>query len=965
MCGVAGLINFKNDYIETIKKSLYHRGPDAQTHYQYKNLSLIHTRLSIQDVKHGDQPFIIGNHVIVFNGEIYNHLSLRRKVKRHQFKTQSDTETLLALYIEYGSKALEMCDGMFAFVIFNKENNSITLGRDRIGKKPLYIHKNKNKIFIASELNVFLQVLPDLSINEQAIESYLRCGFFYSGITPYKNTQEILPGHVYQIDIHSMVIKKQCYFDIAKQYNTKISINHNEAVEELDSLLRKSIINRLISSDLKVGAFLSGGVDSSLITAIASEYTDNLKTFTVKFDKGIDESYLARKTAQLLSTQHHELGIAMDLKNDVENILTSYGEPFMDSSAIPSYYVSREAKKHLTVVLNGDGADELFAGYRRYVPSYNNWHSYAKKIHLVRKILPIPKDKQTYYNYFYRLLMMSNKEGLDYYLSSTTDIFEDFYRFNTNNTVLLEIESLIKRINNQNISNLSKSLIMDSKLILPSDLLKKMDIATMANSVEARSPFLSKYLLEWVPKLPDREKISGINTKYILRELLKKYSLNYLALEPKKGFEVPLNFWVNNDLKENIYDRVGNNSYATQFIDTAFVNKLLSNKEYFPQEKRAKMLWSLYALEVWHSNYLHCAKNIKTDVPILSSTRVNILLLTTGLGLGGAERVVLDICKNINKNKFKPMVISISSQDEMLDDFINSKIDAEVLNHKKTITNFIVSIRHIYKKVKINDIKIIHVHMFHALLISSVIKFIRPSVKIIFTPHNSFKAMKIRRWLLWMLKPWRDLDTVFSNGALSYFHKLNNKIIPNAINIYEYNPNPNPNSLFTFIIIGRLEKMKNHQFLISVVSRLKQYNFQLLIVGSGILEKSLKIQVKSLNLDDRIKFLGARRDVPDLLEKSDCLLLPSLWEAFPITLLEAGACQVPVITTPVGSIPTLIDNDTGYLVDLDQFQNTMVHVMTNYAQAKKKSLALFEKVSKDYNIKDIVHNYESAYQGVL
>jgi len=181
MCGIAGLINFNDGYVDAIKQSLYHRGPDAQTQYQYKNLNLIHTRLSIQDVKHGDQPFVIGHYVIIFNGEIYNHLELRKKLNNYTFKTRSDTETLLALYIEFGVSALEMCDGMFAFVILNKVNNKLILARDRVGKKPLYLYIKAKQVFFASELNALLHSLPNLSIDEDAISAYLRSGFFLSG----------------------------------------------------------------------------------------------------------------------------------------------------------------------------------------------------------------------------------------------------------------------------------------------------------------------------------------------------------------------------------------------------------------------------------------------------------------------------------------------------------------------------------------------------------------------------------------------------------------------------------------------------------------------------------------------------------------------------------------------------------------------------------------------------------------
>ena len=967
MCGIAGLINFNESYVDAIKQSLFHRGPDAQTQCQYKNLNLIHTRLSIQDVKHGDQPFVIGHYVIIFNGEIYNHLELRKKLNNYTFKTRSDTETLLALYIEFGVSALEMCDGMFAFVILNKVNNKLILARDRVGKKPLYLYIKAKQVFFASELNALLHSLPNLSIDEDAISAYLRSGFFYQDTTPYVDVEEVMPGHVYEIDIDTLKVDKFNYFNIVNQYENALDMSHEEAMTQLDSILHQSIKDRLLSSELDVGAFLSSGIDSSLIVAIASQYVDELKTFTVKFDGGYDESYLAGLTAKKFSTNHHELSVSMDLKNDVEKILASYGEPFMDSSAIPSFYISREAKKHVTVVLNGDGADELFGGYRRYVPIANNWINYAKYFSALTAIMPNPHDKQNSYSHLYRLLSMSNKQGLDFYLSATTDLFEDVYSFRSNQTIQ-RMEGFIRDVNKQDISNLSKMLILDSSLILPSDLLKKMDIATMSNSLEGRSPFLSKHMLDWVPKIPDREKIRGTTTKYILRELARKYSLDEICNQPKRGFEVPLKNWVEGELKENIFDRLGGDAYAKTYVDSKFIDQILQSKKPISREKRAKILWDLYALEVWHNNYLkHSLRQNNPTEIYTSDTKINVLFLTTGLGLGGAERVVLDICKNINQRQFNVSVIGISTQQELLVEFKKNHIKTQVLNHKKTFGAFLSSLRSIYDYVKNNNVNIIHAHMFHTLLISSLIKLINPSLKIVFTPHNSFISMRSRQWALWLLKPFRNTDTIFSKDALRFFHKKEHKIIPNGIDVekYSHSHSHSHSQPFIFVIVGRLEYMKNHTFLIDVVNQLKKYDFRLKIVGSGILDRSLRSQVSNLNLNEKIEFLGARDDVISILNDCDCLLLPSLWEAFPIVLLEAAACNIPVITTSVGSIPSLIDNENGYIVDLDEFKNAMLDVMNNYGEAKNKSINLFNKVKLDYQITNVVKQYEELYQALI
>ena len=599
MCGIAGTINL-NLNLEKIKNALFHRGPNEQDSYTFKNINLIHTRLSIQDVSHGQQPFHFKDFTIIFNGEIYNHKDLRSKyLKDFTFSTDSDTETLLYLYIKYKNKMLDMLDGMFSFAILDKKENKLILSRDRAGKKPLYIYKNHDHLMFASELNAIKAGISNLEINEDEIHAYIRNGFFFKDRTPYKNVSEIEPGHIFEIDINNLSIKKEKYFDILDFYKKDKIYDFESAKRELDTILHKSVKDRLLSSDLEVGAFLSGGIDSSLIVAVASQYINKLKTFTVKFDGGFDESHLAKLTANKYNTDHYELSISMNLKNDIEKILQNYGEPFMDSSAIPSYYVSREAKKHVTVILNGDGADEIFGGYRRYVPVANNMIKIASYLSFLTKILPKSHSKKSIYNYIYRLLAMSGKNGLDFYNSATNDIFEDVYKFDSNPTIE-EMNNFIKSIENENISSLSKFLYMDFNLILQSDLLKKMDIATMANSLEGRSPFLSKYMLEFAPILADKFKIKGTTTKFILRELAKKYLPNELISQPKRGFEVPLKKWVENDLKENIFDTLKSGSYGSKFIDQKFINSILEDKINVSKEKRAKMLWTLYCLEVWY-----------------------------------------------------------------------------------------------------------------------------------------------------------------------------------------------------------------------------------------------------------------------------------------------------------------------------------------------------------------------------
>lgn len=599
MCGIAGAINYHAFNLVAMQKALLHRGPDEQDIWTEGPIALLHTRLAIQDIQDGHQPMHLGPYVIVFNGEIYNHQVLRESFPADSFRTRSDTETLLHLYARDGIAMLEQLDGMFALALLDRKRNQLILARDRAGKKPLYYTQRNDSFLFASEINA-LKAATTLAIDEKSIANYVRMGYFFRESTAYENVYALESGTILTIPLESMQLTKQRYFSIESCYRQpKTALSTSDTLIALEEKLERSVQDRLLSSDLEVGAFLSGGIDSSLIVALASRHTDSLKTFTVKFSGAYDESHLAKLTAMRYGTQHTEITINPNLKNDIETILAHYGQPFFDSSAIPSYYVSHEAKQHVTVILNGDGADELFGGYRRYVPFANNWLRMARYGSWLTHLLPTPKEKKSLYNYGYRLLELAGKtDPLEFYLSATTDIWEGYAK-QLNHKTNARISDFIQQKLDSDLSSLSQMLWLDFEMLLFGDLLVKMDMATMAHSLEGRSPFLSKYLLEFAPTLADSMKIQGKTTKWILRELGKKLLPSELIHQPKRGFEVPLKTWVAQELKENIYDSLTPGCYAERFIKRSFIDSLLQHSTNVQEEKRAKMLWNLYCLEVW------------------------------------------------------------------------------------------------------------------------------------------------------------------------------------------------------------------------------------------------------------------------------------------------------------------------------------------------------------------------------
>ena len=607
MCGIAGAINAGFSY-ENVIQSLGHRGPDEQNGYKNNNVDFFHLRLSILDIACGKQPMHLGEkYTIIFNGEIYNHAEIRKQFNITG-NTSSDTETLLLLYDRFGTDFLQYLDGMFAFVIHDKIKNQLFIARDRAGEKPFYYYFDHKKFVFASELNC-LKNMVTLEIENANFFQYLRLGSFYRQFTPYKNVTELKAGSFLTIDCTTLLINETRWWNINDYYRKERKDTFEDSLEKTNSFLHKAVKRRLESSDLEVGSFLSGGIDSGLVTAIANEYNKNLKTFTVSFDGEYDEAPLAKLVSEKYNTKHTEIKISFaNLKSDLEKILCNYGEPFFDSSAIPSYYVSREAKKYVTVILNGDGADELFGGYRRYVPFAQ--YDFFKKNFLVKKgasffknALPSSNNKKSLYNYLYRLASLASNSDLEIYLSAGVDIFEDYQQhiIDPGFDYLEPIRKDFDKIANSSLSGLKKIMNLDFDTNLFSDLLVKMDIATMANSQEGRSPFLSKELLEYIPSLPDNYKIKGKTTKFMLRQLATKYLPELLINQPKRGFEIPLKKWIDSELKEPVFDYLSSsNNFYSNFVQPQFVKDLLIGKIKIADEKRAKILWTLLSLEVWY-----------------------------------------------------------------------------------------------------------------------------------------------------------------------------------------------------------------------------------------------------------------------------------------------------------------------------------------------------------------------------
>jgi asparagine synthase (glutamine-hydrolysing) len=599
MCGIFGCIGVLDaEKKQRVNDALKHRGPDGQYFKEIDGLTFYHARLSIIDVAGGNQPFETDKVALVFNGEIYNYKEL---IQAHQLemKTASDTEVIVHLFEKMGAACFQELDGMFALALYDKREKKIFLVRDRVGKKPLYFSQ-KGGFFFASEYKAVTSCLPSVVINELHLKWHLQKGFVAGENTVYQDVFEVLQGHIYCYNLNDKTLHKSQFWKFESYFEKPKITSKKDALEQLEVLLEKAVRKRLLSSDFEVGAFLSGGIDSSLVCALAVKTNPNLKTFTVKSKDGFDESATAAMIAKQLKTKHHELYIDYEsLSGDYEKILLAYGEPIIDESIIPSHYVSKAASEHLRVVLNGDGGDEFFGGYRRYslYKNYNKLKAINSFSGGLSKMLST-SDKNSKLAKLTRLSDFFKLKGNEQYFSASTDLFFDMPGFENLND--------LNYVSQYNFSSAQFDLIEQIMLtdfhgILPKVLFKKMDIATMQNGLEGRSPFIDKELIEWSASLDSNLKVKGFNTKYLLRELNKKYIDGTVYKLPKKGFEVSVDTLLKGHLKELYQDYLhSNNPYYASIMDKKYVQEFYLQSGKLNDVKRYKGLLALLNLEIWH-----------------------------------------------------------------------------------------------------------------------------------------------------------------------------------------------------------------------------------------------------------------------------------------------------------------------------------------------------------------------------
>jgi asparagine synthase (glutamine-hydrolysing) len=622
MCGIAGIFDLEKRrpvdeaLLVKMRDAIRHRGPDGEGLHLEPGVGLAHRRLSIIDVAGGQQPLYNedGSVVVVFNGEIYNYRGLVNELESrgHVFRTHSDTEVIVHAWEEWGEASVERLSGMFAYALWDRNRRQGFLARDRVGIKPLYYAElGCGRVAFGSELKALL-ALPDLSrdIDARAVEEYFAYGYVAEPRSVFRGVSKLPPGHTLTLEAGRPLAPRR-YWDL--RFDSRVEGPEEEIADELVLRLRASVSSHLMS-EVPLGAFLSGGVDSSAVVAMMAHVSDDrVNTCSIRFGESeFDESRYAAEVAERYHTNHFSAFVDPDDFELLDRLASLYDEPFADSSAMPTYRVSELARKRVTVALSGDGGDESFGGYRRY-----RWHTYEERVRglvpeelraplfgLLGRVYPkadwapkVLRAKSTL-----EALALDPIQGYFHSVSILGDglrarLFRGSFRRELQGYHAIDV--LRRHLSNAPDHPLSRVQYLDVKTYLPGDILTKVDRASMAHSLEVRVPILDHELLEWVASLPPETKLRGREGKYLFKQAMEPYLSRELLYRPKMGFAVPLASWFRGPLSERVREAVSSPALLdTGIFDERFLARMVEEHQSGLRDFSAP-LWSVLMFEAF------------------------------------------------------------------------------------------------------------------------------------------------------------------------------------------------------------------------------------------------------------------------------------------------------------------------------------------------------------------------------
>lgn len=605
MCGHLA-IYYKNNKsnlnldIEKLVNSIHHRGPDHTGYYEHEKVDLAFKRLSIIDLDNGSQPMSKYDKVVVFNGEIYNYKELKKELKEkgYEFKTDSDTEVLLTYYEYKGKEAVKDFRGMFAFIIFDEKDNTIFGARDHFGIKPLYYIDEEDYIAFSSEYKCLINLLKDKSINKKSLQSYMSFQYVLPNDTMLNKIKSVPAGSYFTI------IDGKLEFERYNEFNLK-STKHVTS-DDIKNVVVDSVKKHMIAN-VEVGTFLSGGIDSTIVAAVASKINPKIKTFSVGFDvDGYSELEVAQKTAKCLDVENIQIKVTQDeYIKALPSVMYYLDDPVADPSQVGIYFLSKEARKHVKVVLSGEGSDELFGGYNIY-NEYNslkyilNMPDFMKNlINKISKEMPDIKGKSYLHRastpldkrYIGNAKIFDNEEA-----QKILKYYSEDYRYEN------LLEKIYREAKNKEYDYVSTMQYIDLYTWLQGDILQKADKMSMAASIELRVPFLDKEVLEVASNLALEQKISKDNTKVLLREAFKDIVPEHISYKKKLGFPTPIRVWLKDELGSIVKETI-KNADVDEFINKEYAFKLLD--EHIKGTKdNSRKIWTIYSFCLWYEVFI-------------------------------------------------------------------------------------------------------------------------------------------------------------------------------------------------------------------------------------------------------------------------------------------------------------------------------------------------------------------------
>jgi asparagine synthase (glutamine-hydrolysing) len=628
MCGIAGIVSaapgekIEAGAIHRMCQAIVHRGPDDEGVFVKGGTGLGMRRLSIIDLAGGHQPVFNEDRTvwIVFNGEIYNFPELREDLlqRGHHFATHSDTEVIVHLYEEMGADCVGKLRGMFAFALYDERRQSLLIARDRLGKKPLHYAQHGDRLLFGSEIKAILAVAPELGeVNPEGLLQYFYFGYISDPLTAFQKIHKLLPGHL--LEWTNGDIKIRQYWDVPR-YGTHAPMTEEDCLEELERRLQEAVRIRLIS-DVPLGALLSGGVDSSIIVALMARVSSRpVKTFSIGFRaEQFNEAEYARLVAERFSTDHHELILDPNLEETLTFLSQMMEEPFGDSSMLPTYYVSRMARERVTVALSGDGGDELFAGYDRYLTAMQRRKFDGLPRWLGQVYRDLVHDHVPAAMYGKNLAWNATLSPLDRYLDGIS-FFPALHR--ERNLFTPEFLENARRLPDPLQSwrhycyeapaedTLSRLIYLDMKTYLTADILAKVDRMSMATSLEVRVPMLDHEFVEWVAALPVDWKFRNGTRKYILKRLAERLGIpSELLHRRKQGFQLPLVEWMRSEMKDQFLRVLLEPKTLQRGYFKPSAVRALVDEHVRGRRNRSGLLWRMLVLELWHRNFLEAKAN--------------------------------------------------------------------------------------------------------------------------------------------------------------------------------------------------------------------------------------------------------------------------------------------------------------------------------------------------------------------